>query len=415
MNAYLELGYQSPDDDSSSVDTHDAFLEMFGLKEDVIGMEEMENTVQDPFTVISFPTQCSRHGYHSKDCFGLIIDNVMNEENCRLLIELAEASGFRYIREATHFAPDGSSYTVRLQNPNPHKLSAIDTHHLDHDTDSTFLESDYNIATNLLNALYQSIYTHIISNELFHKFVEREKCGPPIGLNPRIRVLKYDAEDNDSFQPHFDASTLVQNGSKRSLVTVLLYLNNSGQGMDYQGGNTLFTNYSTDMLIAGNQYQTHMKTLKHLNRDSPRNSCSYTEVKPILGRVVLFEHDMFHSGEPLQWGRKYILRTDILFRNDIKEQNIIAGRAAIIGKESSLVDETIPNNKKPFLISDICAHMNLSSNACKVLNDLGLYACTCDAFLAPGFTALTVILVDHGIDRETVHELIQEVVMRNKH
>jgi hypothetical protein len=356
----------------------------------------------------------------------------MDEEKCRLLIDLAEASGFRYIREATHHAPDGSSYTVQLQNPNPHKLSAMDTNHYvdisDNFTNSsqlhkveTFDDGFYpsispksahnDTATNLLDSLYQSIYTHIISNKSFHKFIEREKCGPPMGLNPRIRVLKYDAEDNDSFQPHFDATTMVQNGKKRSLVTVLLYLN-SGQGIDFQGGNTVFTNYTPDMFIAGSKYQAHRKALQH-----PKSSMkNYTDVSPIMGRVVLFEHDIFHSGEPLEWGTKYILRTDILFRDDSEDQAKMATEKNIVKLNERLLEtkpiyENEPSYSKRLLISDICSDLNLTPKDCQTLRDIGLYECTCDAFLSPGVTALSVILQDHGMDRATVQKLIQIVAL----
>ena len=69
------------------------------------------------------------------------------------------------------------------------------------------------------------------------QFQQRTNCGPPLGLNPRLRVLQYDATDNDRFEPHFDATTHV--GNQTSLITVLLYLN-TGDGMDFEGGETLY-------------------------------------------------------------------------------------------------------------------------------------------------------------------------------
>ena len=37
-------------------------------------------------------------------------------------------------------------------------------------------------------------------------------------------------------------------------------------------------------------------------------------VKPTVGSMVIFHHDLYHSGAPLQDGTKFILRTDIFFR-----------------------------------------------------------------------------------------------------
>jgi hypothetical protein len=67
-------------------------------------------------------------------------------------------------------------------------------------------------------------------------FIMRCMCGEPLGLNPRLRVLRYD--DEDQFEAHYDRVVPEDDGS-RSLITVLIYLN-SGGGEDFSGGETLF-------------------------------------------------------------------------------------------------------------------------------------------------------------------------------
>ena len=118
-------------------------------------------------------------------------------------------------------------------------------------------------------------------------FTSATRCGQPIGLNPRLRVLRYDSDDHDVFDPHFDATTRVA-GDKTSLLTVLLYLNDGG-GVNFEGGQTLFL-------------------------DSEKGDSVH--VTPAMGSAVVFEHDLFHSSAPLEFGTKYVLRTDVLFAVD---------------------------------------------------------------------------------------------------
>lgn len=40
----------------------------------------------------------------------------------------------------------------------------------------------------------------------------------------------------------------------------------------------------------------------------------YYDVEPRVGSALIFEHPMLHSGEPLKKGRKYAVRSDIMFR-----------------------------------------------------------------------------------------------------
>jgi hypothetical protein len=110
-------------------------------------------------------------------------------------------------------------------------------------------------------------------------------------------VLRYDADDDDVFDPHFDATTRAD--GRTSLLTVLLYLNDGG-GRDFDGGETRFVDHSVSRSGGGGI--------------GPRGRA--TEIAPEAGKAVLFEHDLFHSSAPLIFGTKYVLRTDVLFELD---------------------------------------------------------------------------------------------------
>ncbi|MDZ8226971.1 MULTISPECIES: 2OG-Fe(II) oxygenase [unclassified Nostoc] len=104
-----------------------------------------------------------------------------------------------------------------------------------------------------------------------------------IGLNERFRFYRYDP--GQRFALHHDGSYRRPNGEE-SLLTFMIYLNEG-----FEGGDTLF----------------------HLSRryyeDLPNIA-----VIPATGMVLCFVHDLVHEGAPIIQGRKYVLRSDIMYR-----------------------------------------------------------------------------------------------------
>jgi hypothetical protein len=102
----------------------------------------------------------------------------------------------------------------------------------------------------------------------------------PIGVNERLRLYRYDP--GQQFDWHTDGYFERDNGD-RSCFTFMIYLN---EGFD--GGATSFNIGST----------------------SPKRF----QVTPRKGMALLFHHPIPHKGEPVRRGRKYVLRTDVMFR-----------------------------------------------------------------------------------------------------
>jgi predicted 2-oxoglutarate/Fe(II)-dependent dioxygenase YbiX len=100
-----------------------------------------------------------------------------------------------------------------------------------------------------------------------------------VGLNERLRFLRY--SPGDFFAPHYDGYYQRENG-ECSFITLLLYLNEG-----FEGGTTNFLDIDRD----GRQ----------------------SEVKPRAGDVLLFQHDIFHSGTKVSAGLKYVVRTDVMY------------------------------------------------------------------------------------------------------
>ncbi|CAF1012035.1 unnamed protein product [Rotaria sordida] len=103
-----------------------------------------------------------------------------------------------------------------------------------------------------------------------------------VGLNERLRFLRYDP--GQQFKGHMDGVYHRTDGSgEKSLITIQVYLNEN-----YKGGETTFIHYS----------------------DPTKNfSC-----QPRTGMVLVFEHRLFHEGSMLKKGRKYTVRTDVMYR-----------------------------------------------------------------------------------------------------
>ncbi|DBA70967.1 TPA: hypothetical protein ACH3X2_011407 [Trebouxia sp. C0005] len=102
------------------------------------------------------------------------------------------------------------------------------------------------------------------------------------GVNERLRFLRYDV--SQQFAPHYDGNFERPDGSEISFVTIQIYLN-GGEGQ-LEGGETTFFD------AEGNE------------------QC---KIRPCSGLVLLFDHAMLHEGTPVRQGRKYVIRSDIMY------------------------------------------------------------------------------------------------------
>lgn len=106
----------------------------------------------------------------------------------------------------------------------------------------------------------------------------------PTGLNERFRFYRYDPSQR--FKGHCDGFVLRPNTEKTRL-TFMIYLND-----DCEGGHTNF--YSDD----------RVNGLRPL----------VASIRPDTGTALCFAHEWWHEGAPVTSGRKYVLRTDIFYR-----------------------------------------------------------------------------------------------------
>ena len=104
----------------------------------------------------------------------------------------------------------------------------------------------------------------------------------PVGVNERLRLYRYDV--GQKFDWHLDGSFERPTG-ERSFFTFMVYLNEG-----FEGGTTSFT-------------------IDQSNSSSGR----MVRVTPKTGMALLFHHPILHRGDPVIAGRKYVLRTDVMY------------------------------------------------------------------------------------------------------
>lgn len=101
------------------------------------------------------------------------------------------------------------------------------------------------------------------------------------GVNELLRFYRYDP--GERFEWHQDFPYIADDG-RQSYLTFMIYLNDG-----FQGGETSF-----DDAFSAEPFDEF-------------------QVVPRRGMALFFVHETHHKGEPVTAGRKYVLRTDIMY------------------------------------------------------------------------------------------------------
>jgi len=118
----------------------------------------------------------------------------------------------------------------------------------------------------------------------------------PIGFSECWKICKYNPGGH--FAPHYDGC-LVKSSTLRSMKTFMLYLND-----DFEGGCTNFLN----------EELRSKKDPSGIFRAEDKSII--LKIKPTIGMGIIFNHQLYHEGEPISQGIKYIMRTEIMFSKE---------------------------------------------------------------------------------------------------
>jgi predicted 2-oxoglutarate/Fe(II)-dependent dioxygenase YbiX len=118
-----------------------------------------------------------------------------------------------------------------------------------------------------------------LSDDLAPRF---QRTWTRVAFNERLRLYRYDI--GQQFDWHRDGYFQRPNG-ERSFFTFMVYLND-----DFDGGATSFSD------------------------DGFGFPGGMLRITPAKGMGLLFHHPILHRGDPVTTGRKYVLRTDVMYR-----------------------------------------------------------------------------------------------------
>lgn len=119
--------------------------------------------------------------------------------------------------------------------------------------------------------------------------------------NERMRFLKYIG--GEYFRPHCDGTYETPDGKERTYFTLHLYLNNGG-APTREELQKMSSEERKNVLLGG------ATTFHALTMDRGKD----LDVLPKTGRILLFQHrGLLHSGDDVVRGVKYTMRTDLLY------------------------------------------------------------------------------------------------------
>jgi len=217
--------------------------------------------------------------------YALIIDDLFSPTECAELIALAESTESE---DGIGWQPAKISVGPRITD------QVLDTRYRYNDR---ILRFDHDAARKIFERVLPFVENDISVIQEGSKWAgivgSRGKVRGTwnlVGLNERLSFLRYGP--GHFFREHMDGQLELPDGRK-SRVTIQIYLNGSDSDV-VKGGTTRFWDP------------------KGYLKDREK----YLDIEPKMGRALIFQQrGLLHSGETIQQGLKYAMRTDFMFEH----------------------------------------------------------------------------------------------------
>ncbi|KAK6181570.1 hypothetical protein SNE40_009397 [Patella caerulea] len=208
---------------------------------------------------------------------GFLLSNLLSELECQDIIKKGEEIGFDSIHGANDNYRSCKRITLENQTLNDILWKRIQPYLGDIRIDGDPTQQHIHGITTVLQGLWK-----------------------PCGLNNVFRLCRY--FPGGHFAPHYDGF-FGRSSSERSLQTLMLYLNGG-----FSGGCTNFVDEAQELHKGEDgKYCAEDKNIIY-------------RIHPKSGLGIIFNHHRLHEGQRLGDGVKYILRTDIMYKNQDKVQ-----------------------------------------------------------------------------------------------
>ncbi len=187
------------------------------------------------------------------------------------------------------FTPDECDFFINLSNEHKYVNATLNNGTLNTDKRNCLrvMIDDKEIANNI----YERIKEYIPEKPYSSKYKNMRRKE----LNERLRFIRYDDGHfmdkhkdgifNRIDDPNYDSNNKSYDDCDMSFYTIIIYLNDG-----YDGGETSFI------------------------RRSKSGGIQEYIIKPVKGRVLIFQHNLLHEGKLLKGNiPKYIIRTDVMY------------------------------------------------------------------------------------------------------
>jgi NAD+ synthetase len=223
-----------------------------------------------------------------------ILDNVLTPEECACLKHIFQREG--QIEVGIHGRREGGEGTLSGDRGSRRSTT---------------------YSTVLANHLWKRIAPYFDPIRVFEDYqvsVEGFEVARACGINPLFRGIDYGIPAGDSGKggllvPHYDEGFSFGDGHHYTLMSVVIYLTEVSEG-----GETRF-------LLDKNRHVNALeRTFKDWDGPAGTGDRILAAVKPVVGRLLLFDHRLLHDGTAerfvhgLEQQGKIILRTDIIFK-----------------------------------------------------------------------------------------------------
>eukprot|EP00112_Aurelia_sp_Birch-Aquarium-sp1_P025327 Seg837.4 transcript_id=Seg837.4/GoldUCD/mRNA.D3Y31 product="hypothetical protein" protein_id=Seg837.4/GoldUCD/D3Y31 len=233
---------------------------------------------------------------HAKgNSFVATVDNVLNPEQCKEIITNSKQENFKSMLEKYRYCQRNNSRVLIL--------------------DDEFSSSFWETLEPAVNAILTE--NNIPTQPL--GFDVSRGSWKLHSLNSGFRINKYTAEEKQFFSAHKDAQ-YCPNGDRRSLLTVLVFLNE-----DFEGGFTkfYFPKRSDEEILSKGICKDKTVDEEISNFGGLEEGYKSFTIKPSVGKAVIFSQNILHESTLLEEKTKYILKTDVMVNRQAKTYGFV--------------------------------------------------------------------------------------------
>mmetsp|Transcript_7340 Transcript_7340/g.8424 ORF Transcript_7340/g.8424 Transcript_7340/m.8424 type:complete len:323 (+) Transcript_7340:102-1070(+) len=231
-------------------------------------LEISERGLSETFNAEQKPVSFER----LKQLDAFVIDNVLSPAECSYLVDTSERMGYSFWDQ-------------------------------DKDRASTFRNADTIEVkqVDIAEILWQRIKPFFEKNLEVEKGQQRWQCDlqgewSPVGTNTRLLFARYD--EGGHFSPHTDGFDIV-NFDHRSMYSIVLFLNTCPSG----GGTRFYKDEQREKLVQDSH-----------GRYTGLPELVEATVESKAGRMIVFYHNIMHEGIAVNSGKKYIIRSDVMYQ-----------------------------------------------------------------------------------------------------